>query len=299
MSGGIPRISGLSLPPPPSLRIEWLELFACNDIDDKINLFNTEITALLDKYAPVKTFTAKNNAAPWMTVDISKLMKCRDKARRKHLKSNHAVDYEYFRQLRNKVKQQIRNAKVRYYHSIFDGNPSPKKMWSTIRSLGIAGGGIRNVKEYPVSADSLNEHYLNVSSIDDENLAKTTICRYENLPNCERELFHFKYVTPEDIKSVINSITSSAVGADDSGSLESAVLQWRETAGYQRGMKIVKHLLVVCDYAEQGVKLFKDFNKTVTKKEELFQDLVFNVDAHIKSRLDFKKSTVVKKYTQS
>ncbi|KAK3924034.1 Ribonuclease DdI [Frankliniella fusca] len=55
---------------------------------------------------------------------------------------------------------------------------------------------------------------------------------------------------------------------EDSGSLESPVLEWKDRADYQRGMEIVKHLLVVKDYAEQGVRLFKDFNKTVTKKGE-------------------------------
>ena len=147
-------------------------------------------------------------------MDIIKLRKCRDKARKKYLKSNHVEHYENFRNLRHKVKQQIRNDNVRYFHSIFDGNPNPKKMWSTIRSLGISNNAIRNVKEYPVSADSLNEHYLNVSSVDDENLARTTLKGYEDLPECERELFHFKYVTPEEIRTAINSITSSAVGVD-------------------------------------------------------------------------------------
>ncbi|KAK3922122.1 33 kDa chaperonin [Frankliniella fusca] len=86
----------------------------------------------------------------------------------------------------------------------------------------------------------------------------------------------------------------------DSGFLESPVVGWNDRADYnKKGLDIVKHLLVVNDCTERGVKLFKDCNKTVTKKEESFQDLVESVDAHRKSRPDFKKSTLVKKYTQA
>ncbi|KAK3932004.1 Transposable element P transposase [Frankliniella fusca] len=67
-------------------------------------------------------------------------------------------------------------------------------------------------------------------------------------------------------------------------------------ADYQRGMEIVKHLLVVNDCAEQGVRLFKDFNKTVTKKEESLQDLVDCLILHDRLRkVEDRKEKLLKR----
>jgi hypothetical protein len=74
------------------------------------------------------------------------------------------------------------------------------------------------------------------------------------------------------------------------------VSEWASRDDYQEGRQISTHLRVVNDTAERGVKLFKNFNRALTKKESCFQDLVVSVDQHRKSRPDFKKSTLVNKY---
>ena len=62
--------------------------------------------------------------------------------------------------------------------------------------------------------DTQNAHYLSVSSFADVLLAEDTVKYYNELPECEREAFHFKYDMPTEILEAVRSITSSAMGVD-------------------------------------------------------------------------------------
>lgn len=192
----------------------WHEIYECEDIDTKVQTFNGFIRKLMEKHSPIKTFKAKNNSSPWMDGEISKLINERDKARLKAKKSKTPGDYSAFKMLRNKTKQEIRNAKLRYYHDIFKDNPSPGKLWNGIRSLGIGRSNQSNsTVDFPVSANELNEHYLSVSRIENEELAKEAESGYSTQYDFDKA-FHFKFVTAHEIHKIIQGIKSNAVGPD-------------------------------------------------------------------------------------
>lgn len=190
----------------------WHEVYDCSDIDSKVEKFNDIFLELIDKHAPVKTFSAKNNASPWMNNEIRRLIDLRDKSRDKFLKSKATQDFGVYKSLRNKTKQEIRNAKIRYYHEIFKDNQSPNKMWANIRSLGI-GKAKLNVNDFPVTPNDLNNHYLNVSKIENQSLAEETELMYSSDYDFNKA-FHFKFVTALEIKNIIVGIKSNAVGVD-------------------------------------------------------------------------------------
>ncbi|KAK3921950.1 RNA-directed DNA polymerase from mobile element jockey [Frankliniella fusca] len=192
----------------------WNEVYNCDGIDSKIATFNEYILLLLNRHAPIKSFSAKNHGSPWMNADIRKMIDLRDRARQKSIKSKTAVDFATYKSLRNKAKQQIRNAKIKYYHSIFNNYPSPNKLWSNIRSLGIGKSMPTDVNSLPVSANDLNEHYLSVSSIENCDLADETEKLYSTNEYDLDNVFHFKFVTAHDIYKIITDIKSNAVGID-------------------------------------------------------------------------------------
>lgn len=140
----------------------------------------------------------------------------RDKARVKALKTKDPADFKLHKSLKNKTKQEIRNCKVRYYHSIFDANESPSKIWASIRKLGIGKSKQNLSSDFPVTANELNRHYLNVSKIDDPVLAAATETSYGE-QNCNVDfdnLFFFKFVPPHDICKILRGFKSNAVGGD-------------------------------------------------------------------------------------
>ena len=75
-----------------------------------------------------------------------------------------------------------------------------------------------------------------------------------------------------------------------------SVSEWVSRVDYTQGKQIVDHLRVVNDHAERGVKLMTDYNQTVTKDENSFQNLLLTVDSHRKSTPDSSKPTLIRKY---
>jgi len=195
--------------------VPWENIYKLVNIDSKVQLLNEYILKLLDKHAPVKTIKVKENEPPWMNNEIRSMLNKRDKARDASLKSKNLCDKEVYVSLRNKAKQECRNAKMRYYHGIFDGDKSTSKMWATIRSMGM-GKARQGCHQFPISANELNAHYLNVSKIEDKDLASETEAFYEK-KDCDTafdNLLHFKFVPAHDIYKTIMNFKSNAVGVD-------------------------------------------------------------------------------------
>jgi len=194
-------------------QVQWHKVFDCNSIDDKVDCFNSLLLDLIGKHAPIKSFKSKYNDKPWMSGEIVTLMKKRDKARETFAKNKNQENYDTFRLLRNKCNQQIRNAKLCYFKGVFSEAKTSKEVWSGLRSLGV--GKSNSSHRCTLSPEVLNRHYLSVADVADPHLINDCIEKYNHkyvVPN--RELFHFKYVLPEDVINSISSISSTAEGCD-------------------------------------------------------------------------------------
>ncbi|KAJ1519220.1 hypothetical protein ONE63_011174 [Megalurothrips usitatus] len=166
--------------------VPWHHVYDCNNCDTKIELFNKYLLDLVDKHAPVKKLKVKNNQPPWMNDEIRSLIDKRDGARGKALSTNNSEDC---------------------------------KVWANIRKLGISKTKSERIVDFPASANALNQHYLNVSKIENQILAAEAEFLYNerssnvNLDNLDN-LFYFKFVPAHDIVKIVNSFKSDAVGVD-------------------------------------------------------------------------------------
>jgi len=195
--------------------IDWHSVHDAESIDDKVNAFNSILLEAFEQHVPLKRVKIRHYSAPWFTKDIHKCLSRRNKARKRYAKSGSTSDFETYRLLRNQTKTMIRAAKVKYYHNIFNASLDSEKLWKNIISLGIGKNCLNDsTKGFAVSANDLNKHYLNVSTVENDNLAQQTLDHYTNLPNKSGEPFHFKYVTSDDITAAVISITSNATGVD-------------------------------------------------------------------------------------
>ncbi|KAJ1531399.1 hypothetical protein ONE63_000080 [Megalurothrips usitatus] len=192
--------------------ISWQEVYEAQSIDSKVKVFNSKMIDLMDKHAPVRTKYVKRPSAPWFTCDILQMISDRNDARLRFLDTKDPNDLENFRVLRNKTKQVIKNAKTKYYHNVFDNIKTSKDLWSHINNLSSRN---KEASVPNVPPNELNQHYLKVSTVSDDNLLHSTMLHYDNLPAKNGESFHFKYVTPLDIIKAINDVKSKAQGVDN------------------------------------------------------------------------------------
>ncbi len=162
-----------------------------DDVNVLMGDFLWRLTGSADRHAPVKKLSPKDiklRLKPWMTLEIRKLIKIRDRlfARKKREPDNETVKLAYNR-VRNKVKNEIFKSKRSYQKSYFEKyNTDIKKTWEGIRKLvnvkkpidfSISQLHIKGkIVEDPQSiANSFNNFFSNVGPDTEKNSSKSTL----------------------------------------------------------------------------------------------------------------------------
>lgn len=121
---------------------------------------------------------------------------------------------EAYRVLRNRCNHLCRSEKREFFHKNLI-NVSPKKVWQTLRSVGI--GSQKPSHSYGIDADVFAHHFssIPITLSDDQKRATLESLYTTSLPS--RPPFDFAPVQADDIKKALEDITSKAVGLDNIG----------------------------------------------------------------------------------
>ena len=118
--------------------VNWSPVYRSHDVNGSWMHFRGLFTTVLDSVAPVKEVRIKNHSDPWMSTEILASIRERDSWLRKSRGGNHSSEnYQMYRNLRNKVHNDIRNAKRHYMVGKIDDNKdNPKELWKHLKTLG-------------------------------------------------------------------------------------------------------------------------------------------------------------------
>ena len=106
-------------------------------LESYLLLFNTTLTAILDKHAPVKTVTCSSRShKPFITEEILSEKSKRSKLETIYRRSKTPDSQTNFKVQSKKVAKLISTAKRTYYQNLISQcAKQPKKLWSTLQSL--------------------------------------------------------------------------------------------------------------------------------------------------------------------
>ena len=86
------------------------------ELDDLVNQYNSSLSSILDKHAPVRTKQVMlRHNTPWYTEDIQEVKKRRRKAERRWRSSGLAIDLDILRTERIRMNKICADAKAKYY----------------------------------------------------------------------------------------------------------------------------------------------------------------------------------------
>nr|CAH7725067.1 unnamed protein product [Callosobruchus chinensis] len=95
------------------------ELVSCVlNIDDKLNIFNSRLIGLFDKHLPIKSSRITKPKAPWLNDEIKKMMKDRDAAKSKFRKTPSTLNWDSYKNSKNRVNHAISKAKRNHLQTI-------------------------------------------------------------------------------------------------------------------------------------------------------------------------------------
>ena len=172
---------------------------------------------LFNKHAPIKRKRVTRKVCSWLTNELTSLMAQRDAAHRKFKKdrrtndANTSVSFEYYRVLRNRCNQAVRNAKRRFASQLLEVQGQPGRLWSCLRTLGIG----RNQDVDPTqtcSLDELNQHFSHTHTFEASAKADSIASILNSSLSCSK--FYFTFVHPRQVENAIMKIKSKAEGAD-------------------------------------------------------------------------------------
>ncbi|KAM3968437.1 uncharacterized protein ACR2FA_003413 [Aphomia sociella] len=195
-------------------KANWESVLSADDVDSKVEAFQTIILAVYDKHAPLKQVRVRHNPAPWLTPDIKSLMAKRDRAKIRHRRQPTQEAYDSYILLRNKCNRLCRAARRRHIHSAIEGQPTDG-VWKCLRRMGI---GKRQLGVHSnLDLNSFNKSVSSGTGKLDPVLKQATMDSLTDTVLRGDDCFELGEITIEDILKIIGSIKSRAAGSDGIG----------------------------------------------------------------------------------
>lgn len=190
--------------------LRWDDVFSCNNINRKIDLFLSKISRLFSKHIPERKISKKRQPCPWVNVDIKKLMSDRDIVYKRYVRTKDPVVWESYRLLRNRIKRLIRDERNRYFQNNFQSYKSNKDLWKLLKTEG-AGKIPKQMSDPVVNLDDLNNFFCGINNEVNNGL----IDYYSNarVGNVHHS-FKFSEISQDVIYRALMDISSNAVGYD-------------------------------------------------------------------------------------
>lgn len=190
------------------ISINWEQLYGNDNIDSKVEILEDNLLLLLDNNVPLRNISNKKKLCPWITPEIKALMKNRDVLYRRYVRTKDRDDWERYRLERNIIKRMIRDARNSYFESSLSSNKSGKDVWKNLRDHG-SGKEVKQVGAPVVNLNDLNNFFCGI-----ENNINDELFDYYRQQKSDEDCFNFSIITENDVSSVLNKISSNAIGND-------------------------------------------------------------------------------------
>ncbi|XP_062532859.1 uncharacterized protein LOC134201637 [Bombyx mori] len=193
-------------------KVDWDQLISSPSVDEKVHIFNEVVLGLYNTHAPIRKIKLKRPPGPWMTEGIRMAMRRRDRAFRKFRRNRFDDNWTKFKVSRNRCNQMILNAKRRYILENIN-SASPADIWKLLGTLGI-GRQRHSDFQATISLNDINFHFSSATPLNNQMKCRTL--NYLNgLSRLNVDSFEFSSVAVDEIKNIILSIKSNAVGCDN------------------------------------------------------------------------------------
>ena len=108
-----------------------------DDVDALVETYNSTLTGILDKHAPVKTRKVTIHPhAPWLTDSIKEIKRDKRKAERKWRQTGLTIHREIYTDLRNKMNESIASSKKDFFQQrIEEASSSQSALFQCVNEL--------------------------------------------------------------------------------------------------------------------------------------------------------------------
>ena len=143
----------------------------------------SQFSEVIDEVAPFRKIRVKNNTAKWFDNEILQKMVKRDKLHRKYNVSRSEIDGIQFRLARNNVHKLVNYKKENFIKSsITSSKHDSRKLWKTIKTLGLPSKAKINSKINLKISEKLISNPLDIANHFNETFSKMADTLLDKLP---------------------------------------------------------------------------------------------------------------------
>ena len=202
--------------------VNWNSLFVPNDIDCITSNITKTILDIADKVIPNRIITINKNDPPWITSDVKKAIRKKNRSHKKAKETKTPYYWAKFRKIRNKCNSVVKNAKINYYKQLSEKilqEKSNSKNWSKIMKSLLDSHKDKEISHLLVGNDIITDHfgiantfnkYFNEQSNLDDSAA--SLPNFDTIPNSRLSDLQLTETEVEDILKTLD--TSKAIGPD-------------------------------------------------------------------------------------
>ena len=199
------------------------------DVNDQFNDFLARLEGCVDRHAPIKELNQREKELinkPWITKEIIKLIKKRNRIFKNKKKKADVNTIRTYNLFRNRINQEIKNSKKRYYADYFtEHNNNIKKTWEGIRNIMNNNNISHNVTQLSSNgrmiddpkciANKLNNFFVNVGPTTEITIPKIPpdkISPKSYMKARNNFVFIIAYISTEEILEIINHLETKSSG---------------------------------------------------------------------------------------
>ena len=202
----------------------WNVMEMYDDVNDSSDYFTELLLKTAKDFIPCNVVKIDPKDKPWMTTQVKKAFKDRDKLHKKFKRTNLNIDYDNYRQARHHANFIKSVAKQRHFCRIGDKLSDPstnsKEYWHLVKSLygNKIDAGIPPLKENDTiyssakeKANILNKHFARKSTLPDlEQRPDLPVNNFETFSRLSEVS-----ITDDDILNAIKSVKVAAANGPD------------------------------------------------------------------------------------
>ena len=192
------------------------------DLNTKFDTFLFNLNNLIEKHCPEKRLNKKMlklRNKPWITFQIQRMMKIRDKLFKQFKLSNSSIALKAYKQFRNRVVNEIRKSKKTYYQQYFHENKTNMKLlWKGIKDIIslkpnntdtfshlVDDNGLK-ISDSVHIANEFNEYFTKVAEGITKKIPRTQKSPLSYLSHSNPDSFSISPCTVNEVSNVIQSL---------------------------------------------------------------------------------------------
>ena len=187
-----------------------------DDPNDKLLIWEKLFTPVMDIYFPVRRKRIRKNSYLWIDSSVLVLMRNRDQARKKALKTKSIEVFNIYKRLRNCVTSRLRKAKSDFLQrKLDDCHGDPKAFWKLMKKVLPSKNRTTKIDKLVVDGvdivdpkdigDSLNLQFTSVA----------TIQFPSSLESSSPTKFHFRPTTDVEISNMLANLNPNKATGND------------------------------------------------------------------------------------